>query len=373
MRPKGLIEIKAKMLCEGVNVSPEIEVLFEKQNPFKVKRGGLSSGGKMKLAGLIDVNAPIYRKKTTDLKLVPNISNPDGFIVNYNDEPLCTGEILKSPDWYKEKVNEFSITQILTQHGDHLAGAIYEDCALFGLKEECKFCVINHSLVNKSPLLVRKKSDLFIKALSKIPRGSYKGLSLNGGMTTHSGRGMEIIEPIVRKITTNFSGIDIAVEITPPLDLTWIDKLREAGVKSLMMNMECWDDKLREKIIPGKNRLCTKEMYFKAFKHAVKVFGLGKVSSCFVVGIESMASIKEGIKSVIDLGVIPSPLSGRYFEDITDYPFMPNVNFKDLLEIFDFTSNLLEKSELESTDKSGCVACGMCDLIGNTKYKNQSR
>jgi len=72
MKPKNLIEIKAKMLCEGVNVTPEIEELFSKQNPFNIKRGGLSSGGKMKLAGIILVNAPFYKNKKVDLKLVPD-------------------------------------------------------------------------------------------------------------------------------------------------------------------------------------------------------------------------------------------------------------------------------------------------------------
>ncbi len=365
MKPKNLIEIKAKMLCEGVNVSPEIEILFERQNPFKVKRGGLSSGGKMKLAGLIDVNAPLYKERPTDLKLVPDILNPEGFIVDYNGEPLCTGEILKSPTWYKEKVGEFSIAQILTQHGRQLAGAIYEDCALFGLKEECIFCVINHSLVNKSPLLIKKKSELFIQALSKIPPSSFDGLSLNGGMTTHPGRGMEIIEPVVRDIKRIYPKIDIAVEITPPLDLEWIDKLKDAGVNSLMMNLECWDDNLRKKFIPGKNRLCSKEMYLKAFEYAVKIFDKGKVSSCFVVGTESLKSIKEGICVVTNLGIVPSPLSGRFFEDIPNYPFVPKIDFRELIEILDYSNRLMIKNELISSDKSGCVACGMCDLIGN--------
>ena len=87
MKPKNLIEIKAKMLCEGVNVSPEIEILFERQNPFKVKRGGLSSGGKMKLAGLIDVNAPLYKERPTDLKLVPDIDNTQHSVTVNVDGP----------------------------------------------------------------------------------------------------------------------------------------------------------------------------------------------------------------------------------------------------------------------------------------------
>jgi len=363
MKPRNLIEIKAKMLCEGVNLTPEIEELFSKQNPSGIKRGGLSSGGKMKLAGRIQVNAPFYRSIKVDLKLVPDISCPNGFIVDYYGEPLCTGEILEAPNWYKEKIEGFSITQIITAHGRQLAGAIYENCSLFGIGEECKFCVINHSLNNRSPFLVLKKADLFIKALSKIRLIDYDGLSLNGGMTLNSGRGMEIIEPVVKEIHKVYPTLNIAIEITPPKDLTWINRLKEAGVSSLMMNLECWDDEIRKEIIPGKNKLCSKEMYMKAFEQAVDVFGNGKVSSCFVIGTERPESIKEGIRVITDLGVVPSPLAGRYFEDIPDYPFIPRVSFYELIDVMVYTNKLMYEKGLISTDTSGCVACGMCDLI----------
>src|SRR3989338_1923366 len=363
MKPKNLIEIKAKMLCEGVNVTSEIERLFLEQNPFKVKRGGLSSGGKMKLAGTIQVNAPFYKNRKVDLKLVSDFSNPGGFVVDYYGEPLCTGEVLKAHDWYKETIGEFSITQILTAHGKQLAGAIYEDCSLFKIKEECKFCVINISLKNKSPFLVRKKSVLFLEAISKIPSNYYNGLTLNGGMTLHPGRGMEIIEPVVRDINAVYPNLNIAVEITPPQDLIWINKLQDAGVSSLMMNIECWDDEVRKNTIPGKNRLCPKEMYFNAFEYSLKVFGNGKVSSCFVVGTENAENLKNGIKAIIDMGIIPSPLAGRYFEDIPNYPFVPKMNFHEFIEVMIYTNKLMREKGLFSTDKSGCIACGMCDLI----------
>lgn len=363
MKPKNLTEIKAKMLCEGVNLTPEIDQLFLKQNPSSIKRGGLSSGGKMELAGTIQVNAPFYKNRVVDLKLVSNLLNEKEFIVDYKGEPLCTGKVLEAPSWYKETINEFSITEILTAHGKQLGGSVYEDCALFGIKEECKFCVINFSLKNKSKSLIKKNSKLFLEALSKIPLNYYEGLCLNGGTTLHPGRGMEIIEPVVREINFDYPNLNIAVEITPPQDLTWIDKLKNAGVSSLMMNLECWDDEIRKKVIPGKNRLCTKEMYLKAFESSVKVFGKGKVTSCFLIGTEDKKSLKEGIEIITNIGVIPSLLAGRYFEDVPDYPFAPKANFHELIEVMTYTKKLMREKGLISSDKSGCVACGMCDLI----------
>jgi len=361
-KPLNLIELKAKMLCEGVNTSPEIERLFLEQNPSKAKRGGLSSGGKMKIGGSIYVNAPFYRSKKTDLSLWRDVLCDHGFIIKYNNEPIATGEVLKSPNWYNNLISGFSITQILTSHGRQLAGSIYEDCSLFSHGNQCKFCVINSSLANRSPLLIKKKAKLFTDALNLIPINSYDGLTLNGGMTMHEGRGMEIIEPVVREIYSNYK-IPIGIEITPPINLDWILRLKDAGVDSLMMNLEVWDEKLRRQYIPGKNELCTKEVYLKAFEYALKIFGPGKVSSCFVIGIESLDSIKAGIQQITDLGVIPSPLAGRYFEDIPDYPFSQQTDFRQFLEILQFTNELMFQKGLITRDVAGCVACGMCDLI----------
>jgi len=66
---------------------------------------------------------------------------------------------------------------------------------------------------------------------------------------------------------------------------------------------------------------------------------------------------------VIKRGIIPSPLAGRYFEDVPNYSFAPNVNWKEFLEILYYSKRLMKQGGIISTDKAGCVACGMCDLI----------
>lgn len=358
-----LIELKAKMLCEGVNVDEEAKVLFQSQNPSNAKRGGLSSGGKMKLAGKLVVNAPFYEKREADLKIISDPSRERGVLIQQGGETLCEAEVLSAPSWYSKKVGEFAITQILTAHNFQLATAVYEDCALFQRDEQCQFCVMNRSLSQKAPELVRKSTQLVLSALEEIPLKEYGGLTINGGMTLAPGRGMEIIAPVAKAVRQAYSDLPIAVEITPPSDLDWINRLYEAGVSSLMMNLEMWDLEVRAKLIPGKNRYCPREMYVAAFERAVEVLGPGRVSTCFVVGTEPINSLEEGITEVIRLGVVPSPLAGRYFEDIPDYPFVPNVDWRDFLKIIKFAREESSRQGLRSLDKAGCVACRMCDLI----------
>jgi len=160
-----------------------------------------------------------------------------------------------------------------------------------------------------------------------------------------------------------YPNLPIAVEITPPSDTAWIDRIREAGAASLMMNLETWDNKIRAKCIPGKHILCPRDQYLRAFERGIDVFGPGRISTCFVVGTEPIESLYEGIDEVTIRGVVPSPLAGRYFEDIPNYPFKPDIDWKDFLAVIGYADAQMVRRKIKSTDRAGCVACRMCDLI----------
>lgn len=230
------------------------------------------------------------------------------------------------------------------------------------------------SIAQKDPRLIRKDPTLFVAALSQIPVSEYGGLTLNGGMTFHIGRGLEVIEPVIRAVYQKFPSLPIAVEITPPADMEWIDRAVDAGLSSLMMNLECWDEEIRKRLIPGKNQACPKSQYFGAFERALKRLGPGRVSTCFVVGTEPMESLKEGIRQVVRQGVIPSPIAGRDFEDIPGYSFSARADWQEFIEVLRFSAEELRRQNVMTSDLAGCVACGMCDMTegGQAKFTEVS-
>jgi len=373
---KCLLFQKARLLCKGVKTDKATwEKIVQKQNPFGVKRGGLSSGCKMEFLAEgkstgIYVNFPIYTRRNPGYEL--KITDEDSGIISIADvksqKALWEGRLLEKPEWYDESIvfkgEKILLPLIFTQHNRQLAASVYEWCD-FPKEIQCKFCVIKYSLKNKNPLLINKPPELFSKALERIPEDCYDGITLNGGLTWNDSNGMDRIVPVVEAIRDIFPSVPIAVEMTPPKNMIWIENLWKAaeGDVSLMMNLEIWDEKIRARIIPGKNQRCPKDLYFKAFKAALKLLGEGRVSTCFVVGPESETSLKEGIEKVIECGVIPSPLAGRYFEDIPNYPFNPEINVEMFFRVIQFTAQKLKYYGIKSTDKAGCVACGMCDLI----------
>ncbi|MFA6553735.1 MAG: radical SAM protein [Patescibacteria group bacterium] len=357
------LELKAKLLCEGFNADETSARLFAQQNPSGILRGGLSSGGKMHLDNGFFVNAPVYHSTPVALQIRTDPERPFGFILSEEGEFLCRGTILQAPAWYDQRVQDFPITLVMTAHNRQLVTAVYEGCSLSERSEMCKFCVMYRSLPSKNPQLVVKSAELIMKAMQTIPVSDYGGLTINGGMTFSLGNGMELIEPVVRAARGQYPNLPIAIEMAPPEDLDWIDRLTEAGMSSLMMNLECWDPTVRESLIPGKNRRCPREKYLDAFDRAYTVLGAGKVSTCFIVGVEPMDSLKDGIKAAVDHGAVPSPLAGRRFEDIHDYPFQPNVDWREFMDVLRFARTSMFEKGLASCDEAGCVACGMCDLI----------
>ena len=226
-------------------------------------RGGLSSGLKIRInpqlpsAREFKVNFPLYLKRPASLKIR---ATETGLIILENDEEIGRAEILQPPEWYDQNVDGYPITSILTQHGDQLAGAVYEWCCLFNTGEQCKFCVMDRSQSNADLKNVQLKAELLIKAFQKIPREAYKGIILNGGMTFSLGRGLEVMIPVVQQIREQIGKIPISVEITPPKDLALIEEFAQAGGESLMMNLEIWDDETRRNIIPGKQNIAKRKI-----------------------------------------------------------------------------------------------------------------
>lgn len=355
-------QLKARLLCEGAMVADGyFDELLCKLNPYGVKRAGLGSGAKVLLTpSLIPVNFPIYKDY-----VVPINIRLDGERVIFTEKGIEIGHgiLMRPPSWYGRFLSDSTpIERVLVHHGKQVTTAVYEDCALFNAGTACEFCVMRFSTADRKLRL--KKAEQIIEALSLVDESTQaSGIVISGGMTFHPARGMEILVPVVYEIKASFPNMPIAIEITPPTDLSWVTKLKGAGCDSLMMNLECWDLASRQRYIPGKNEACPRDLYLRAFAYGVQVFGQGKISTCFICGTEPLESLKAGIKAAVACGVVPSLLSGRHFEDVPNYNFTPRMSWQDFLTAHEFLKAELQQSGIKSSDKTGCVSCGMCDML----------
>jgi len=96
--------------------------------------------------------------------------------------------------------------------------------------------------------------------------------------------------------------------IGAPLDFSVFDKYKEAGYRTVAINLEVWDENIFKTICPGKSEECGgRENWLNAIEYALKVFGKFKVRSTFVSGLEPKSSILEAVEYLVSRGVIASP------------------------------------------------------------------
>ncbi|MFB6344533.1 MAG: radical SAM protein, partial [bacterium] len=157
--------------------------------------------------------------------------------------------------------------------------------------------------------------------------------------------------------------IPIEAQFEPPEDLSVLERVSEAGVDSLGLHLECFDQEVREEIIPGKANIPVSR-YFEAFEKAVDVFGENQVSSYVIVGLgDDPQTIIDGCERLIDAGVYPfvvpfRPVVNTEMEDVPppDSQLMWRINAE--------VQQMLAESSLDRTEaKAGCAKCGACSGI----------
>lgn len=345
-----LFWIKLFLLCNGIRVQD-----WEHEG---MRRAGPSTGIELMLSlggALTAVKVPRYVTRRTVAKL-------EGNQISINGKVVCEASVIPLPTWYKKEVRGYPVAQILNAHGRFLVSSVYEQCVLFAAKKACIFCSMNESLVSRE--LKFKSPELIVESLEYALRfADYQGLILNGGMLFDRSGGIKNYLAVVMEVRKRFPSLAVTVESTPPKDTAWVERLVEAGVSSLTMNLETWNPVARASIVPGKNEFYTLDDYYRSFEVGIRELGKGKVSSCIVFGTEALETAQDGVRELTSRDVIVSPIARRYYDDI---PFRdgPNPNYEEFAQILSYTKE--RHGERRLTSFFGCQKCNMCDPIGDT-------
>ncbi len=164
----------------------------------------------------------------------------------------------------------------------------------------------------------------------------------------------------ILKEIRSISTLPIAVEISPPDDLSILESLHKCGATAIEMNVEIWDEKIRKMMMLGKAQI-EREYYIEAWKRAVEIFGKGNVGSAIIIGLESLESSLEGIDAMIEVGCLPSiipfkPSTGAILEKFRE------CSPESLLIATKHAVKLLKIKDLNPIYGAGCIGCGACTL-----------
>lgn len=348
---KKLAQVKAGLLCLGVNVDKETGKQLLKARPYFYDKGFvhainaniLGSNVCVSVAEQFSGVSP-YHLKGSDGDFYLEFGAEERVPIRLFDDLPVTGTV---------------IDKLARPHSDRVI-SLWPSlvCCYDSPGKKCKFCSIKPT--EEQTVVAEEEVVEGLRALFKLT----ERYSINiGGGTYHNPDYMaEYLIRIIKGVRT-FTDTPISVELAPPSDLSLIGKLHEAGASSLIMNLEVADPELRKEICPGKSSI-SYEHYYEAYREGVDKFGRGKISCVLIAGIQPKEDIVDECRKLTDIGVIPTIIPFKAMDDC-QFRYKNNCRPEELIWISSRVGVLLKDKSLSPEMQEGCTKCGGCSLETN--------
>jgi hypothetical protein len=187
-----------------------------------------------------------------------------------------------------------------------------------------------------------------------------ESVAIGGGTPELGDMGASYFASLARQTTAK--GLSSSVEMVPPPDRGSLEHLLDAGVASLIMSLEVWDEERRAEWCLGKGEV-SRAQYVERWCEAIDLFGKGSVSSVLLVGAEPMDSTFEAARFLIELGVIPTLIPLRWYPSSRfEFSDWSAVDPSEYLSMGHAIGALLKNAGLAASKQRGCTACGGCSL-----------
>jgi biotin synthase-related radical SAM superfamily protein len=330
---------KAKLLSGGaVRLSPKVHL------PFAPSRSTAGPG-----AGSIGIVIAFegHRVKKSispdrgDFELV---ETENGYSLTHHDQPFL------------EKVQ---VQPTLFHSPEQAFFNIETECIY-----DCRFCTSRKLEKKVTKNLTPDKIVRMIIDSSKRP--DFKAVALTSAVVRTPELTVEKMIHIVTEVRKAL-GTDLPIGVEPYVDsLDQIDRLKQAGANEFKLNLETFDQSIFQKVC-GELDL---DWIMKALAHAVKVFGIGKVSSNIIIGMgESDENVLAGVRALAEIGVVATlrplrvnDLNRRSLEEALGR--IEPISEERLLRLAtEHKRILLDHGLTTLTFKTMCHSCTCCDIV----------
>ncbi|MEZ4313988.1 MAG: radical SAM protein [Polyangiaceae bacterium] len=354
-----LMLAKAKIFAQGLFVPDDLWAELTDENHYRHKRAGLSQGRFFRLhdgESHTAVNAPVLEPFARRSPL--HLAKEDGtYVVYEGEERLVTATPFAWPRWYSRATQDGTpMSMVVSAHCDtSLYTAIYQGgCDYWQGDQMCKFCAMK--IDQKARWRAIEPIIEVVKvALEENPAAE---ISFGGGTRLTPDKSARHKADAIAELKKHAS-IPVCVEMAPPDTDDWLDRLKDAGLDSILLNLEIWDEDVRRQMMPGKAAI-SRDRYLQALAYAVKILGENQVSSQIIIGLEPLEDTLSAVRAVLDTGAIPlpvvfRPLPGTPLEDT------PPPSVDDVMTVFSSTHAWMTEADLAGQKaRSGCALCGAC-------------
>lgn len=320
---------------------------------------GPAEGGMLLLDGF-PVNAPIQSPFAMESPYSLRQQNGSAMLCR-EGKPLIPAHLAPRPKFYDRTTDQgVPYHHIALLHGrDCLASTVLQTCVYWDTPKRCAFCGIELSL--EAGQTIARKSPYQLAEVAAAAR-DLDGVShvvLTTGTGAPPGSEISHLAQCARAVK-QASGLPVHVQFMPPPDLEEMTQLKQAGVDTVGIHIESFDQDVLARLAMPKAALGLKT-FRSAWRQAVELFGPNQVSSFLIAGLgESPESILDGCRYLADMGVYPFLVPHRPIPDsrlANRLPPSPEI----MNGIYAELALILESLGLSaSLSKAGCVRCGAC-------------
>jgi biotin synthase-related radical SAM superfamily protein len=236
---------------------------------------------------------------------------------------------------------------------------IYDECIF-----DCKFCATPRLGERKGKERTPEKCvDMILKAAESE---DFESVAITSGVSGSVEETNQDILEVVRKVEGDLKDVDIGVEtyITKP---SQIEELKKAGTTEIKINIESFNRDIFERVCPDLDY----DLIMDSLKHAVEIFGKGKVMTNIIIGLgESDEDVEEALEHFAIMGIIPiirslreNELNQEVLKEALGHE-LEKVTTDRMLKLASKEKEILEKYGLSTrTFETMCHKCGCCDIV----------
>lgn len=277
----------------------------------------------------IPLNVPINLKFTDFSPYMIDVNNSNSPCLYYYEQLLSEISIEMQPEWNdcltKNGVPYRKIAYLST---DRLRIKHESICFFKSQDQGCYFCNVPKSTINHLFMI-----EDFAEIIHQLFINRNFRHILIGGASAPEEKEIQQVLSITRLIRNEDSCIPIYLMCLPPSNIETLKRYKEAGVNEVAFNIEIWDRKLAEMLMPGKGRIPL-DIYMDALIESTKLWGTsGNVRTALIVGLNNTNSLLEAIETLCKHGIQPMLSIFRPMESTKLYPIVPPSNEK-LLDVY---------------------------------------
>jgi hypothetical protein len=292
-----------------------------------------------------------------------------------DDEFVCFITFYNKSYFYEQKTASGLpfIGNAVLQGCDFVSFQCLWHCEYAAAGKPCQFCFSGADFERRSrqrqpqPAVV-PASDLAEIVCYAIVHDNVNSVQITGGSTFSGEREHRYIVDYLNAIAGNGAELsgEILLYITPPANHAHIDEYFALGASRIACSIEVWDRERANIITPGKMQFTTRERHLDTLTYIAEKFGKNRAFCNFIIGLESIETLKEGATWLAERGIIPSasvwmPFGQAVMMGSLDAPVLEY--FRQVREML---SDLYLRYELSPAGGNGLNVCIDRDIFADT-------